>query len=54
MYTIKEVEGLLKVDKNYVYALINKGLSRLTKLGCRKVTRQALIALIAFLEKTTD
>lgn len=48
VYTIKEVAGLLKVNKNYVYALINKGLLRSTKLGCRKVTRQALIE---FLEK---
>lgn len=48
VYTIKEVSGLLKVNKNYVYALINKGLLRSTKLGCRKVTRQSLIE---FLEK---
>jgi len=48
VYTIKEVAGLLKVNKNYVYALINKGLLRSTKLGCRKVTRKALIE---FLEK---
>ena len=48
VYTIKEVAGLLKVNKNFVYALINKGLLRSTKLGCRKVTRKALIE---FLEK---
>lgn len=48
VYTIKEVAGLLKVNKNYVYALINKGLLRSTKLGCRKVTKKALIE---FLEK---
>lgn len=42
VYTIKEVAGLLKVNKNYVYTLINKGLLRSTKLGCRKVTRKAL------------
>ena len=48
VYTIKEVAGLLKVNKNYVYALINKGLLRSTKLGCRKVTRKARIE---FLEK---
>lgn len=48
VYPIKEVAGLLKVNKNYVYALINKGLLRSTKLGCRKVTRKALIE---FLEK---
>ena len=35
VYTIKEVAELLKVNKNYVYALINKGLLRSTKLGCR-------------------
>ena len=33
VYTIKEVSGLLKVNKNYVYALINKSLLRSTKLG---------------------
>ena len=33
VYTIKEVAGLLKVNKNYVYALINKGLLRSIKLG---------------------
>lgn len=48
LYTIKEVAGLLKVNKNYVYALINKGVLRSIKLGCRKVTRSALIE---FLEK---
>lgn len=48
VYTIKEVAGLLKVNKNYVYALINKGLLRSTKLGCRKVTKKALME---FLEK---
>ena len=43
VYTVREVAGLLKVNKNYVYALIDKGLLRSTKLGSRKVTRQALI-----------
>ena len=51
VYTIKEVAELLKVNKNYVYALINKGLLRSTKLGCRKVTRKVLIE---FLEKMMD
>ena len=46
VYTIKEIAGLLKVNKNYVYALINKGLLRSTKLGCRKVTRRALIEFL--------
>ncbi len=46
VYTIKKVAELLKVNKNYVYALINKGLLRSTKLGCRKVTRKALIEFL--------
>lgn len=46
VYTISEVAELLKVNKNYVYTLINKGLLRSTKLGCRKVTRMALLEFL--------
>ena len=48
LYTISEVAKLLKVNKNYVYALINGGYIRSIKLGCRKITRKALLD---FLEK---
>lgn len=46
VYTISEVAEMLKVNKNYVYTLINKGLLRSTKLGCRKVTRKALLEFL--------
>ena len=48
LYTIAEVASLLKVNKNMVYQLINKGYLRSIKFGCRKVTRKALLD---FLEK---
>ena len=40
LYTISEVAKLLKVNRNYVYALINGGYIRSIKLGCRKVTKK--------------
>ena len=43
LYTISEVSKILKVNKNYVYALINDGHLKSIKLGCRKVTRKALL-----------
>ena len=43
LYTISEVAKFLKVNKNYVYALINGGYIRSIKLGCRKITRKALL-----------
>ena len=48
LYTIIEVAKLLKVNRNFVYELINAGLIRSIKLGCRKVTRKSLLE---FLEK---
>lgn len=48
LYTITEVSKLLKVNRNFVYGLINAGLIRSIKLGCRKVTRKSLLE---FLEK---
>ena len=46
LYTITEVAGLLKVNRNYVYSLINKGHLRSIKLGCRKVTRKSLMQFL--------
>lgn len=43
LYTIAETATLLKVNKNMVYQLINKGYLRSIKFGCRKVTRKALL-----------
>lgn len=48
LYTISEVAALLKVNRNYVYALINEGHLRSIKLGCRKITKTSLLQ---FLEK---
>lgn len=48
LYTIAEVSKLLKINKNFVYTLINAGYIRSIKLGCRKVTRKSLLE---FLEK---
>lgn len=48
LYTISEVAKLLKVNRNFVYALINTGHIKSIKLGCRKVTRKSLLE---FLEK---
>ena len=45
-YTINEVAKLLKVNRNYVYALINGGYIRSIKLGCRKITRKALLEFL--------
>lgn len=46
LYTISEVAEILKVNKNFVYKLVNKGLLRSTKLGCRKITRKALMEFL--------
>ncbi len=46
VYTISEVAEILKVNKNFVYKLVNKGLLRSTKLGCRKITRKALMEFL--------
>ena len=46
LYTISEVAALLKVNRNYVYKLINKGYLRSIKLGCRKVTKKSLIQFL--------
>ena len=46
LYTISETASLLKVNKNMVYELINKGYLRSIKFGCRKVTRKALLEFL--------
>ena len=48
LYTISEIAEILKVNKNFVYTLINAGHLKSIKLGCRKVTRKSLLE---FLEK---
>ena len=48
LYTISEIAEILKVNKNFVYTLINVGHLKSIKLGCRKVTRKSLLE---FLEK---
>lgn len=46
LYAISEVAGLLKVNKNMVYELINNGYLRSIKFGCRKVTRKAILEFL--------
>lgn len=46
LYTVPEVAHLLRVNKNTVYDLINCGYLRSLKLGCRKITRKAIIEFV--------
>ena len=46
LYTISEVATLLKVNRNFVYSLINNGYLLSIKLGSRKVTRKSLLAFL--------
>lgn len=46
LYTISEVASILKVNKNTVYHLINAGYLRSIKLGCRKITKKALLTFL--------
>lgn len=46
LYTISEVAKILKINKNFVYTLINNGHLRSIKLDCRKVTRKALLEFL--------
>ena len=48
LYTVTEVAAILKVNRNFVYSLINAGHIRSIKLGYRKITRKSLLE---FLEK---
>ena len=45
-YTINEVAKLLKVNRNYVYALINGGYIRSIKLVCRIFTCKSLLEFL--------
>lgn len=51
LYTVEELTGILKVNKNKVNALINKGYLPCLNLGRRKVRREALEE---FLKKRED
>lgn len=42
VYLVSEVAKLLKMDKNKVYVLIDKGVLKALKLGRLKVTRKEL------------
>ncbi len=46
LYTISEVAEILKINKNFVYKLINEGHLRSIKLGCRKVTKKSLLEFL--------
>ena len=42
LYTVSEVAKLLKVNKNFVYKIINNGELEAVKIGSIKVKREAL------------
>lgn len=42
LYTVTEVAKLLKVNKNFVYKIINNGELEAVKIGSIKVKREAL------------
>ena len=42
LYTVTEVAKLLKVNKNFVYKIINDGELEAVKIGSIKVKREAL------------
>lgn len=46
LYTSEEVSRLLKTNREKIYALIDKGLLRTTKIGRRKVTQEALTSFL--------
>lgn len=46
LFTISEVASILKVNKNFVYKLIDKGYLKSIKLGCRKVTKKSLMMFL--------
>lgn len=46
IYTVPEVAQILKMNKNAVYSLINKGLLIALKLGSLKVTRYELLRFL--------
>ena len=42
LYTVTEVAQLLKVNRNFVYKIINNGELEAVKIGSIKVRREAL------------
>lgn len=50
VYTAEEVAKLLQTNRAKVYALINKGLLRTTKIGRRKITKEALMSFLALVD----
>ena len=42
LYTVSEVAKLLKVNKNFVYKIINNGELEAVKIGSIKVKKEAL------------
>ena len=42
LYTVSEVAKLLKVNKNFVYKIINNGELEAVRIGSIKVKREAL------------
>lgn len=46
IYTVSEVAGLLKVNKNSIYSLLKAGVIRGLKLGSIKVTRAELLRFL--------
>lgn len=42
LYTVSEVAKMLKVNRNFIYDLINKGKLEAVKVGSIKITRKAL------------
>lgn len=54
LYTISEVATLLKVNKNFIYKLINNGYLRSIQLGCRKVTKKSLLEFLDNYDGNTE
>ena len=50
VYTAEEVAKLLQTNRAKVYELINKGLLRTTKIGRRKITKEALTAFLSLVD----
>lgn len=46
IYTVSEVAGLLKVNKNSIYNLLKAGIIHGLKLGSIKVTRAELLRFL--------
>ena len=47
IFTVAEVAKILKINRNFVYDLINNGLLKSIKLGRTKVTRTSLNDFLA-------